>query len=37
MHFDKPGGFRWLDSWVMGSIVQLGTIRFCEKWWPTAC
>lgn len=31
MHFDKPGGFRWLDSWVMGSIVQLATIRFCEK------
>ncbi len=31
MHFDKPGGFRWLDSWVMGSIVQLGTIRFCER------
>ncbi len=31
MHFDKPGGFRWLDSWVMGSIVQLATIRFCEE------
>ena len=31
MNFDKPGGFRWLDSWVMGSIVQLATHRFCEK------
>jgi restriction system protein len=31
MNFDKPGGFRWLDSWVMGSIVQLATFRFCEK------
>ncbi len=31
MLFDKPGGFRWLDSWVMGSIVQLATYRFCEK------
>lgn len=31
MHFDKTGGFRWLDSWVMGSIVQIATFRFCEK------
>ncbi len=31
MHFDKPGGFRWLNSWVMGSIVHLATFRFCEK------
>ena len=31
MNFDKTGGFRWLDSWVMGSIVQLATFRFCEK------
>lgn len=31
MNFDKPGGFRWLDSWVMGSIVQLATFRFCAK------
>jgi restriction system protein len=31
MNFDKPGGFRWLDSWVMGSIVQLATFHFCEK------
>ena len=49
MNFDRPGGFRWLDSWVMGSIVQLATFRFCEpsspagltpmttRWWPTAC
>lgn len=31
MHFDRTGGFRWLDSWVMGSIIQLTTFRFCEK------
>jgi len=31
MNFDKPGSFRWLDSWVMGSIIQLATFRFCEK------
>ena len=31
MHFDKTGGFRWLDSWVMGSIIQLATFRFCDK------
>jgi restriction system protein len=31
MNFDKTGGFRWLDSWVMGSMVQLATFRFCEK------
>ena len=31
MEFDKSGGFRWLDSFVMASIVQLATIRFCEK------
>jgi len=31
MQFDKPGGFRWLDSWIMGSIVQLATFRFCGK------
>jgi len=31
MDFDRSGGFRWLDSWVMGSIVQLATFRFCEK------
>ncbi len=31
MNFDKSGGFRWLDSWVMGSIIQLATIRFCEN------
>jgi len=31
MNFDKTGGFRWLDSWVMGSIVQLATFRFCER------
>ncbi|MFZ4396411.1 MAG: four helix bundle suffix domain-containing protein [Kiritimatiellia bacterium] len=31
MNFDKTGGFRWLDSWIMGSIVQLATFRFCER------
>jgi len=31
MNFDKPGGFRWLDSWIMGSIVQLATFRFCSE------
>ena len=31
MQFDKTGGFRWLDSWVMGSIIQLATFRFCDK------
>jgi restriction system protein len=31
MNFDKTGGFRWLDSWVMGSIIQLATFRFCEQ------
>ena len=27
MKFDKTGGFRWLDSWVMASIIQLATFR----------
>ena len=31
MEFDKTGGFRWLDSWVMGSVIQLATFRFCER------
>lgn len=31
MEFDKSGGFRWLDSYVMASIIQLATIRFCER------
>jgi four helix bundle suffix protein len=31
MDFDKSGGYRWLDSFVMASLVQLATIRFCEK------
>ena len=31
MNFDKSGGYRWLDSFVMASLVQLATLRFCEK------
>jgi four helix bundle suffix protein len=31
MHLGKSGGYRWLDSFVMASIVQLATIRFCER------
>jgi restriction system protein len=31
MKFDTSGGFRWLDSFVMANIIQLGTFRFCEK------
>jgi len=29
--FRGAGGYRWLDSYVMGTIIQLGTHRFCEK------
>jgi len=32
MDFDKSGGYRWLDSFVMASIIQLATIRFCKKY-----
>jgi hypothetical protein len=28
--FSGGGGYRWLDSWVMGNIIQLGTHRFCD-------
>jgi len=28
--FAGGGGYRWLDSWVMSNIIQLGTHRFCE-------
>lgn len=31
MQFDKSGGFRWLDSFVMAGIIQFATIRFCNK------
>ncbi|MFA4943538.1 MAG: four helix bundle suffix domain-containing protein [Lentisphaeria bacterium] len=31
MDFDKSGGYRWLDSFIMASIVQLATLRFCGK------
>lgn len=30
MDFDKSGGYRWLDSFIMASIIQLATIRFCK-------
>jgi hypothetical protein len=26
--FSGAGGYLWLDSWVMGNIIQLGTHRF---------
>ena len=29
--FKGSGGYRWLDSFVMGTMIQLGTHRFCEK------
>ncbi len=28
--FSDGGGYRWLDSWALGRIIQLGTHRFCE-------
>ncbi len=31
MKFDTAGGYRWLDSFIMANIVQLATIRFCER------
>lgn len=30
-HLDSSGGYRTLDSWVLASIVQLATQRFCQK------
>jgi four helix bundle suffix protein len=29
--FDPTSGYRRLDSWLLASIVQFGTYRFCEK------
>ena len=29
--FDPTSGYRRLDSWIMASIVQLATLKFCEK------
>jgi four helix bundle suffix protein len=29
--FDPASGYRYLDSWIMASIVQFATIRFCKK------
>lgn len=31
MQFDHSGGYRILDSWVLASIAQLATRRFCKK------
>ena len=31
MKLDHSAGYRYLDSWVMASIVQFATYRFCEK------
>ncbi|MDR0353102.1 MAG: four helix bundle suffix domain-containing protein [Opitutaceae bacterium] len=31
MRFDSSGGYRTLDSWVLASIAQLATHRFCKK------
>jgi four helix bundle suffix protein len=31
MQFDPSGGFRALDTWVLASVVQLATRRFCQK------
>ena len=31
MNFAKSSGYRWLDSFVMANIIQLATVRFCEK------
>ena len=29
--FDKSGGYRKLDSFSLATVIQLGTIRFCER------
>jgi four helix bundle suffix protein len=29
--FDPASGYRHLDSWILASIVQFATIRFCKK------
>ena len=31
MTFDPSGGFRGLDSWVLASIIQFATFRFCKQ------
>ena len=31
MPLDASGGHRWLDSFVLASVIQLGTLRFCER------
>ena len=32
MKFSPSAGYRRLDSWVLASVVQLGTYRFCKKY-----
>ncbi len=29
--FGGTGGYYWMDSWILGNIVQLGTQRFCRQ------
>ena len=29
--FGGTGGYFWLDSWILGNIVQLGTQHFCTR------
>ncbi len=29
--FGGTGGYFWMDSWILGNIVQLGTQRFCRQ------
>lgn len=31
MKFSPSAGYRRLDSWVLASIAQFATYRFCEK------
>jgi len=31
MKLDPAAGYRYLDSWVMASIVHFATFRFCKK------
>jgi four helix bundle suffix protein len=31
MQFDPSAGYRRLDSWILASIIQFATFRFCEK------
>jgi hypothetical protein len=31
MELDSSLGYRYMDTWVMSSVILLGTYRFCEK------